>query len=272
MKHIGRNFIKARTGKGRTIELTLAIILFVTSVDLSAPNKDAVLPRVVHDPKINEEETTLPTAYFPYRPELPPLKSDMRSPYHDIIKTVAYSENFDWVMLTAIVAQESNFDPLAKSWAGAVGLMQILPRYSQISDIDLLYEPEINLREGVRKLKKYLKFYAYMDPVNQWSFALATYNAGVGHIGDARRLTIDANMDPNQWQNVSASLLQLMQKKYYRRSRYGYCNGNETVRYVNAILNRYWDYKKALLMEDRKIRDQFYANWMEFAENHKKLP
>jgi len=258
---------------GRISELILIIILIATSVDLSALNIDTAVPlTTTNSSEFSEAENISSADFFISGSKLSPLKAERKSPYHDLIRTVAHSQNFDWVMLTAIVAQESNFDPSAKSWAGAVGLMQILPRYSQVSDIDRLFEPEINLKEGVRKLKKYLQFYDYMDPVNKWSFALATYNAGIGHIRDARRLTMDSNLDPNQWEYVSESLLQLMQRKYYRNARFGYCNGTETYQYVDAILNRYRNYKKNPFMGRSMDTKSVFPNWMQLPEVHNKLP
>ncbi|HET8865234.1 MAG TPA: transporter substrate-binding domain-containing protein [Gracilimonas sp.] len=173
------------------------------------------------------------------------------SPYDNMIKEVAEEYNLDWVMLTAVAAQESKFNPSSVSWAGAVGIMQVLPRFSEISS-DSLYIPEVNIREGAKILASHLDHYAYMDSTNQWSFALAAYNAGQGHVADARRLSIDHNDDPNQWDNVAESLLKLMQRKYYQNARYGFCRGIETVRYVNEIMNRYDTYQTILAYNETK--------------------
>lgn len=173
------------------------------------------------------------------------------SPYDEMIKQVADEFELDWVMMTAIAAQESRFNPSSVSWAGAVGIMQVLPRFSEISP-DSLYIPEVNIREGAKILSEHLKHYSYMDSTNQWSFALATYNAGMGHIADARRLTIDHNKNPNEWEHVSESLLKLMQRKYYQNARYGFTRGIETVRYVNEIMNRYNTYQTILAYNETK--------------------
>jgi len=167
------------------------------------------------------------------------------SPYDEMIRQVAVEYDLDWVMLTAIAAQESKFNPSSISWAGAVGIMQVLPRFSEISS-DSLYIPEVNIREGAKILKSHLDHYAYMDSTNQWSFALATYNSGSGHIADARRLAIDQNDNPNEWEAVSESLLKLMQRRHYQNARYGFARGIETVRYVNEIMNRYKTYQSVL--------------------------
>lgn len=170
------------------------------------------------------------------------------SPYDELIKSVADSAGIDWLWIASIIAQETKFNPNSESWAGAVGLMQVLPRYSEVEDRQLLYDEEINIREGVRILSEHLDHYAYMDSTDRWAFALATYNAGMGHVADARRLAVDLNKNPNEWKNVEDALLKLMQRKYYKDARYGFCRGIETVRYVKEIMNRRQTYETILAM------------------------
>jgi membrane-bound lytic murein transglycosylase F len=186
-----------------------------------------------------------------YNPEAQKESTGVISPYDDLIKEVADSAGVDWLLVASIVAQETKFNPKSKSWAGAVGLMQVLPRYSEVADEEKLYDEEINIREGVRIIKEHLQHYAYMDSTDKWSFALAAYNAGSGHIADARRLAIDQNKDPNEWKNAEDALLKLMQRKYYKDARYGFCRGIETVRYVKEIKNRYKTYESILTMTRR---------------------
>lgn len=180
--------------------------------------------------------------------------SGIISPYDELIKSVADSAGIDWLWIASIIAQETKFNPNSESWAGAVGLMQVLPRYSQVEQRELLYDEEINVREGVRIISEHLDHYSYMDSTNQWAFALATYNAGMGHVADARRLAIDLNRDPNMWKNVEDALLKLMQRKYYKDARYGFCRGIETVRYVREVMNRRQTYETIIAMADRSER------------------
>ncbi|MDZ7683524.1 MAG: transglycosylase SLT domain-containing protein [Fodinibius sp.] len=115
-----------------------------------------------------------------YNPETQKESSGIISPYDDLIKKVADSAGIDWLLVASIVAQETKFNPKSKSWAGAVGLMQVLPRYSKVADEEKLYDEETNIREGVRIIKEHLQHYAYMDSTDKWSFALAAYNAASG--------------------------------------------------------------------------------------------
>ncbi len=164
------------------------------------------------------------------------------SPYDEMIKDIAEEAEVDWKLVVAVMAQESSFNPDAESVAGALGLMQIIPRFSLIESEELLYDPETNIREGVRYLKKHLENNAHLDSLNRYSMALATYNVGSGNISDAKRLAVQLGNNPDEWIYIAEALLKLMQPEYYEDARYGYKRGTETVNYVKAVLNRYSEY------------------------------
>lgn len=187
-----------------------------------------------------------------YNPETKIERNGIISPYDDMVKSLADSAGIDWLMVTSMIAQETKFNPQSKSWAGAVGLMQVLPRFSEYDEETLLKNPEINIREGLRIISEHLNHYSYMDTTNQWAFSLAAYNAGQGHVADARRLAIDHNKDPNEWENVADALLKLMQRKYYKNARHGFCRGIETVRYVQEVMNRHKTYESILALSGEK--------------------
>lgn len=195
-------------------------------------------------------ESTQIAQYF--NPEWQYQTMGIISPYDELIRSVADSMDLDWVLLTAMIAQESEFNPNSKSWAGAVGLMQVIPRFVDI-EYEQLYDPEINVKEGARIIKEHLEHYSYMDFENQWAFALAAYNAGMGHVADARRLAIDHNRNPNEWENVEDAFLKLMQRRYYQNARYGFARGIETVQYVKEIKNRYRTYEAILALSERSV-------------------
>lgn len=235
----------------------------------NAPNLETELNRFLYDhfrfgkPGENPKRSTflnvLRKRYFESGPQIAeyydPETSQkgglgIISPYDDLIKEVADSADVNWLLISSIIAQETKFNPNSKSWAGAVGLMQVLPRYSEVEK-EKLYDAKTNIREGVRIIKEHLQHYSYMDSTDQWSFALAAYNAGPGHIADARRLAIDQNKNPNDWENAADALLKLMHRKYYKDARYGFCRGIETVRYVKEIKNRYETYESILTMTEQ---------------------
>lgn len=186
-----------------------------------------------------------------YNPDWQFQSMGIISPYDDVIKSASDSLDVDWLMITAMIAQESEFNPNSKSWAGAVGLMQVIPRFVEV-DYEKLYDPVINIKEGIRIFKEHLNHYAYLDSTNQMAFALAAYNAGMGHVADARRLAIDRNKNPNEWENVADALLKLMQRRYYQQARHGFARGIETVQYVDEIMNRYRTYEAILALSERQ--------------------
>lgn len=168
------------------------------------------------------------------------------SPYDRLVQPLSEEYGVDWKLVLAVMAQESRFDPYAKSRMGAIGLMQIIPRFSRFEEHEL-WDPETNIREGLRYLRKHLDHYSYMDEDNQLAFALATYNAGMGHMADARRLTVDRNRDPNNWDDVAQSLLLLMQPRFFSQARFGFVRGTEPVNYVTEIKRRYTMYQNMAL-------------------------
>ncbi|MEX1261880.1 MAG: transglycosylase SLT domain-containing protein [Balneolaceae bacterium] len=171
------------------------------------------------------------------------IQSGYLSPYDEMAKSIAKGAGVDWKLVVAVMAQESAFDPKAESIAGALGLMQIIPRFSQVKDKTELYDPEINIREGVRYLQKHLMREAHLDSLNRHSLALAAYNVGMGNLADARRLAVQLGKDPDEWPNIADALLKLMHREYYQHARYGYKRGTETVNYVEDVLNRYSRYQ-----------------------------
>ncbi|MDZ7717978.1 MAG: transglycosylase SLT domain-containing protein [Balneolaceae bacterium] len=191
-----------------------------------------------------------------YNPEWQYQSMGVISPYDELIRSVADSMDLDWLMLTAMIAQESSFNPNSKSWAGAVGLMQIMPQFvdsTAYENYQDLYDPLTNIQLGADVIKDNLDHYSYIDSTEQrWAFALATYNVGPGHMADARRLTIDQNKNPNDWDSVSNSLIKLMQRRHYQKARYGFARGIEPVQYVEEIMNRYRTYQAILALTEQQ--------------------
>ena len=191
-----------------------------------------------------------------YNPEWQYQSIGIISPYDEMIKEVADSLDLDWLLLTAMIAQESGFNPQSKSWAGAVGLMQIMPQFVE-TPYEKLYKEEINIRVGAQIFKDHLDHYSYLDPDNQVAFALATYNVGLGHMADARRLAIDRNRNPNEWSEVSDALMRLMQRRFYQDARFGFARGIEPVQYVEEIRNRHRTYEAIIALAEQQERNGF---------------
>jgi len=166
------------------------------------------------------------------------------SPYDPIFQKYAPRYGFDWRLTAAQAYQESHFDPKARSREGAVGLLQILPRTARSLGFNRLTDPEECTHAGIAYLAQLM---SQLEPdlaVHQRvRFALAAYNAGMGHVSDARRLARELGLDPNRWfGSVEKAMLELQKPAYYRHARYGYARGSEPVRYVSQIQTRYEQY------------------------------
>ena len=177
------------------------------------------------------------------------LKGGKISSYDELIKESAQKLNWDWRLMTSQMYQESQFKPNVKSWAGAVGLMQLLPSTAKMYGITNLYDPKSNIKAGTKFLIYLDKYWSEFieDSTERIKFVLASYNVGRGHIDDARRLAEKYDGDPNVWKdNVEFYLLQKSKPKFYNDKvvRNGYCRGKETVKYVKEIFERYEHYKK----------------------------
>jgi membrane-bound lytic murein transglycosylase F len=166
------------------------------------------------------------------------------SPYDDLARRYADRYGFDWRLVTAQMYQESRFDPKTRSWAGALGLMQVLPRTAREFGLEDLRDPETGIHAGVRYLNWLRqRFEPELDPGARSWFALAAYNAGIGHVRDARKLAGQQGLDPNRWfGNVEKAMLLLSKKQYSAKARHGYVRGKEPVDYVRRIRARFRAY------------------------------
>ncbi len=169
------------------------------------------------------------------------------SPYDDLIKANATRLGWNWLLLASMVMQESHFDPKAKSWMGAQGLLQLMPATAASFGVKDRSSPVQSLKGGTDYLIKLEKRWVsnMKDTTDLKSFVMASYNAGPGHIIDARALVTKFGGNRDNWEEVSHYLALLSTKKYYNNPvvKLGYCRGQEPVNYVKKIKKRYAIYK-----------------------------
>ena len=192
------------------------------------------------------------------RYEMPMITQGTISKYDDLIKQYASKEAFDWKLIAAIIHQESRFRPHVVSPVGAFGLMQLMPSVAKTYKINFtkLSSPDLNIATGT----KYLRWiYNHFDKPefseeDKIKFSLASYNAGIGHIHDARALAAKYNLNPNVWtDNVEVMLLNKSTRKYYSDPlvKHGHCRGFETQVYVRNIMQYYEHYQNFLPIVDQ---------------------
>jgi membrane-bound lytic murein transglycosylase F len=177
----------------------------------------------------------------------PVLGPHQISPYDAYFKQYAQQLGWDWRLLASMAYQESKFYTDRVSWAGATGLMGLMPRTAEAFGLpaDSLESPEGNIRAAVGLIGRLNRSFASVeDPDERIKFVLAAYNAGASHIYDARALAEKYGKDASRWENNVEECLQWKSRpEYYNDSivRQGYFRGTETRHYVAAVVER-WHY------------------------------
>lgn len=183
----------------------------------------------------------------------PPVKegelitSDARlSPYDEIVHKYAEQYGFDWRLITAQMYQESRFNPAAVSYAGAEGLMQMIPETAELLGIENLNDPDASIHGGIRYLA-YLrdKFEDELLMEDRTWFSLAAYNAGYNRVKRARWLAEKMSLDKNKWFNNVEKAMQALARPYrvngvLKR----YCRCGQTTHYIREIKTLYDNYAR----------------------------
>jgi membrane-bound lytic murein transglycosylase F len=159
------------------------------------------------------------------------------APHLPRIRAAARAHGFDWRLIAAQAYQESRFDPAARSPAGAVGLLQLMPDTARKLGVADRRDPAANIEGGVRHLRGLVDFFdGARSKADRLRIALAAYNAGQGHILDARNLARQRGLDPDRWESLTETLPLLREERHYRDALHGYCRCAEPVEYVGRIM------------------------------------
>jgi membrane-bound lytic murein transglycosylase MltF len=161
-----------------------------------------------------------------------------------IFRKYATKYEFDYLMLMAQGYQESRLRQSARSHAGAVGIMQLLPSTASGPPV---YIPDVeNVDSNIHAGVKYLRFiedHYFDDPeideVNRLLFAFASYNAGPNRIARIRRQAEGKGVDINRW-------FREVELEVEARV------GQEPVTYVRNIYKYYLAYKELRRMAAAK--------------------
>lgn len=169
------------------------------------------------------------------------------SKYDRLFQMYSGVARMDWRLMAAQCYQESCFDPQAKSWAGACGLMQIMPATAAHLGLPMsqVHEPEANVAAAARYMAELQGHFSDIgDPAQRILFALAAYNGGFHHVRDAMTLARKHGRNSHNWGEVREFVLRLSQPGFYTDPvvKYGYMRGSETAEYVDRIRARWADY------------------------------
>jgi membrane-bound lytic murein transglycosylase MltF len=166
--------------------------------------------------------------------------------YVEYFKKYSNQYNFDYLMIAAQGYQESLLDQSKRNPTGAMGIMQVIPKYAAAPPINVkdVTTPEKNIEAGVKMLRNITDTY-FNDPainqVNKTLFTFASYNAGPNRVARLRKKAAQDGLDPNMWfGNVELEVAQDI--------------GQETVTYVGNVYKYYIAYK--LSSEERMQKEK----------------
>ena len=148
--------------------------------------------------------------------------------------------NVDWRLVAAMGYQESRWDPAAVSPTGVRGLMMLTTGTAAHLHVADREDPKQSIDGGARYFRQTLDALPpeIREPDRSW-MALATYNIGMAHLIDVRKLTHSMGGNANQWMDVRKTLPLLTQQRWFSKTEYGYARGHEAVTYVNNVRTYY---------------------------------
>lgn len=188
---------------------------------------------------------------MPHSPILS-LKEGKISHFDPLFKKYSKNIGWDWRMLASLAYTESNFDTTAVSWAGAKGLMQLMPATARAMGVPA--GKEQNPEESIKAAIKYIEatdrsFSMIPDKKERLNFILASYNAGLGHIYDAMALAEKYGKNKLVWKNNVENFILLKSNEEYFTDpvcKNGYFRGIETFNFVRDVTSRYESYKEKI--------------------------
>jgi len=147
----------------------------------------------------------------------------------------AQQYQFDWLLLIAMGYQESGLNQAIRSRAGAIGVMQMMPKTARSPSVNIrdIHLTEPNIHAGVKYLRVLVNEYfddPGIDALNRQLFAFAAYNAGPTRMQQLRREAAARGLDANKWfDNVEVVAAKRI--------------GRETVQFVSNVFKYYIAYK-----------------------------
>jgi len=202
------------------------------------------------------------------------LKAEHYSEYDSLFKKYAKVCGWDWKLLTAQCYKESTFDKEAISFAGARGLMQIMPETADMLDLPFteMFKPEMSIKAAVRYIKELNDDFKFIeDEYERQNFILAAYNGGKGHVLDAIALAAEDSVTALNFDSIAPYILLLSEPKGYRHKvvKFGYMRGTETVNYVARIRKIYAKYGGENLQQKEAYKMAEFGKKREEAEKRR---
>ena len=168
------------------------------------------------------------------------------SPFDYLFRKYAATIDWDWRQLAAMGYCESKFDSTVVSWAGAKGIMQLMPSVARAYGLN-----EITITQNEPNIAAATKIVASLnrtlapkvpDPEERKKFIVAAYNSGIAHILDAIAIAQKYGLDSQKWDGqVESALLMKSNPDVYNDPvcKYGYFRGRQTCEYVRQVYEFY---------------------------------
>ncbi|MGD0591390.1 MAG: transglycosylase SLT domain-containing protein [Bacteroidota bacterium] len=210
--------------------------------------------------KTNSPNDALIEGAFPEQPSpFASMNTAGLDQYLPLVKKYAQEYGIDWVLILAMMKQESRFNYEAVSYKGAYGLMQIMPvtqiELAEKLGVEETITPRNNIKAGIYHLKSLYAMFENIQEEDRTCLSLAAYNAGLGRVLDAQKIASYMGNDPHRWSSVREAFPFLTKKNYTLHSRIwsdgcppsGYFrNPRQTVEYVDNIMISYDRYSLSL--------------------------
>ena len=190
------------------------------------------------------------------------------SPYDEIVRKYAEQYGFDWRLIVAQMYLESQFNPIATSAAGAIGLMQLTPETAAVLGIKDLHDPDNSISGGIKYLADLRDRFDHdlLMEDRTW-FTLAAYNAGYSRVQRARRLAADMGLDQDKWfDNVEQGMLALSRPYRKDGELIRDCSCGQTTHYLRDIRMLYNNYLRLTqavrfaMTEPARVRSDGWAD------------
>lgn len=133
-------------------------------------------------------------------------KQGVNTNIEQAISDASNKYGIDSDLIRAVIQQESDYDPYAKSSAGAEGLMQLMPGTARELGVTDSFDVSQNVNGGTKYLKELLNMYG-----NSKELALAAYNAGPGAL---KRKGVDQVFEISNLSAETRNYVQKVMKNY----------------------------------------------------------
>jgi len=174
-----------------------------------------------------------------------PVPAGAITPYDELLRREARRRGIDWRLLASIMYEESRFDPEAIGPGGSAGLFQFMPATWEHLGVADPHDPEEAVAAAAWYVTWLMEQFSDLELPDRTAMAIASYNAGAGHVFDAQRLAGAMSLDPDRWLGgVETAMLLLDDPELASSFPSGVCRCRQAVGYTRRVLRRFQLYSE----------------------------